>query len=305
MALPVMMLTVVNRLDAAATDLIVSATVPAPLPSGTAEITSLNNGDTVPNQDIVVSGTCPIIDPAIIVAIYNNDVLAGSAPCSPGGTFSVSIQSINGTNALVPKIVTITNEIGASGSTVTVTWLAPSPDHSDSPGIDPGMTNFDSIGLPLRVVPTDIFAIINADGNTTWRGRFAGGTSPYQIQVDWGDGHTDTFTVNDTSEQTYRHDYEKVQSYDITIEVTDVDQSTATMHVAGVTRFVNLGVTGLDANLNQLPPVVAFIQQNAVQIYTVTLSGLVFLWYLEHGRHLAVAGTKIVSIKIHKTRLRH
>jgi hypothetical protein len=297
MLLPVIALALVDRLDVAASDLVVSASVPAAIPADPAVITSPNDGETILTREVAVNGTCPVISPAIIVAIYNNGALAGSASCTASGTFSVPITLSYGTNALVPKVVTITGDIGASGPTVTVTF--PTAFNNYSYG-GSGLSGVSGIGTPLRVVSQDIYALITADGNTAWHGNIAGGSAPYHVKIDWGDGNTDTITVTDSAEQTFSHHYGVIQSYNIKITVDDTEHETVTLHIAGVTRFVQTGTAGLNATLDQLPPVVAFIQKYVLQIYIVTLSGLVFLWYLEHGQH-------IVSRRgvVHKRKLRH
>lgn len=296
--MPILMLTLVERLNVTASELLVSATVPAEMPSGNAVITSPKDGDTMLSRDITVSGTCPVISPAIIVAIYRNDVMAGSAVCTSGGTFSVLIRLAYGANTLVPRIVTITGEQGASGPAVTVKLPAPlSPSKPQPSQSIPGLNG---IGMPLRIAPTDIFALINADGSTVWRSSFIGGVVPYNVRINWGDGNTDTYTIHDGSEQSFSHKYASIKMHDITIVATDKANTTEVMHIAGITRFTQVGAAGLDANLDQLHPVIAFIQKNVVQIYIVTLFALIFLWYIEHGRHITVA-----PLKPRKRRARH
>ena len=294
MLLPVLALTLVDRLNVAATDMIVSASVMAGLPSDVPVITSPKDGDVLLSKEIAVSGTCPVYEPAVIVAIYNNGGLAGSARCTSSGTFSVPIRLSYGTNTLVPRAVSITNEIGPPGAAVTVTLPLPLT------GGQTGVGEFTGIGMPLRIVPTDIFALISTDGNTSWRASFEGGKPPYQVRIDWGDGTIDRVKVGDDTEQAFHHDYGTIRYYDITVTATDSANSMVVMHIAGVTRFVQVGAAGLDANLDQVPPFIAYIQKYVVQIYIVTLFALLFLWYLEHGRHIAIAPTKA-----RKRRVRH
>ena len=300
MLLPVMMLTLVDRLNVAASDLFVNAKVMAGLPAGVPMITSPQDGDTMLNANITASGSCPTYNPAPIVTLYNNGNFAGSTPCTPEGTFSIPILLSYGTNALIPKLISITDEVGDPGPTVTVT-LPSSISHPATGGAGlPGLEGVNAIGLPLRIVPIDMFALVVADGSVSWRGSIVGGSAPYTIHMDWGDGTNSTTKIGDSSEQIFTHRYDKVGMYDITIVVTDNDGSTVSMHIAGITRFVQTGVAGLDTNLQQLPPPIAFIQKYVVQIYIVTLSSLIFLWYLEHGRHVVSASTKI-----YKRKLRH
>lgn len=277
----------VDQLNVSASDLLVSATVPAEMPSGAPQITSPENATTVFDRDITVSGTCPVALPPIIVAIYNNGVLVGSAPCAGDGTFAVPITLFYGSNSLVATTVTVTGELGSSGSPVVVT-------------LPPPLSGIHLLAPPLQIIAKDIFILIKADGSAEWRGSFTGGAGPYQVRIDWGDGNIDTITITDEAEHTFTHRYESPQTYDVTVTVTDAANSSTTIHIAGVTQFVSGGVAGLDGSLTQVHPVVAFVQRYVWQIYTITLSALAFLWYLEHGRHIVSQAT------IHrKRRYRH
>src|SRR5690242_16476962 len=52
-----------------ASDLQVHAKVPAPIPAGAPAITSPVDNSTVNSGDLTVSGSCPVITPAVIIAI--------------------------------------------------------------------------------------------------------------------------------------------------------------------------------------------------------------------------------------------
>ena len=289
MFVPVIALALVERLDVAASDLSVSASVPAAMPSSGPVITSPKDGQNVVIRKIDVTGTCPIISPAIVVAIYNNDALAGSASCTSSGTFSVPVTLSYGENSLVPKVVTITGEVGAVGPTVMV--IFPTPLYGSGLSNVKPVSGVSVMNPPLHIVSDEIYALITPDGKTTWHGRIAGGQVPYQVKIDWGDGNVDKLTVNDSSEQAFMHQYDVIRSYSIAIDVTDAAHETMTFQIAGVTRYIQMGITSLDTSVSQLPPVVTFVQKYAVQIYIAALSGLVFLWYLEHGRHIVMQAT--------------
>ena len=109
--------------------------------------------------------------------------------------------------------------------------------------------------------------------------------------MDWGDGRVTAATVNDNSEQLFTHRYESVRLHDVTMTVHDANDGEAALHIVAATQFIRTGAAGLDTASSQVPPVIAFIQKYVWQIYIGTLSALIFLWYLEHGRHIVVTRT--------------
>jgi hypothetical protein len=305
MIVPIAMLAFVNHMEAYATDLTVSATVPAPIPLDPPTITTPQNGATVHSEDLVVAGTCPVIDPDVIITINDGSSVIGSVQCDDDGAYSVPVTLTAGQHTLIAKVVTITNGQGASSTPVTVTYIPPA---SPSPSITPDQTGIPSttetipesqvIHLPVQIVTKDWFVVIGSDGKVTWHGSFTGGTAPYNTEIDWGDGSVDKYVVNDQVEQAYSHTYQSFHTYSIIITATDATGDTTKLYNTAVTQVVEKRLAQ-DANLQQTAPIVAFIQENAIQIYVGALSGLVFLWYLEGGRHV-IGLTKLFSALFHR-----
>ncbi len=290
MLVPIIMMAFIDQVVGAA-DLVVTAKIPAPMPAGAPVIVSPTDNTTINSKDLVVSGTCPVITPAIIVALYDNDVLIGSDQCSVDGTFSIPVTLGFGTHKLIATVVTITDDIGASSQPVTVIYPEPVTATTTKPGGSPISSNGFSFGPPVRIVASDIYVTLEPNGNAVWHGRFADGTMPYTVRIDWGDGNVSTYNNVDQAEQVYSHDYKSIHTYKMIIQVTDANEGTSTLYSVVVTlslqQRVAVGLGSLNSNSSQSAiPVVAFVQKYIWQIYIGTLSGLTFLWYLEHGRHL-------------------
>lgn len=282
MLVPIGMMTLVGHL-ASASDLAVTAKVPAPMPKDAPVITKPVDGSIISSNTVVVSGICPIIKPAVIIVIYVRDAIAGSTPCSADGKFSVQVTLGLGMQEIIAQVVTITDDIGKSSAGVTVLRAIPSePSRADS-GV-PTDETLQALPSMLGIVTNNRFVPIGADGNAKWRGSFAGGTLPYKVSIDWGDGTAGNYGVNDESEQVFSHRYDSQRFYDIVITVTDANGGSATLHSAAMR--VNQQSALLDRHFGPIPEPFALIQKYLWQIYILTLSGLVFLWYLEHGRHL-------------------
>lgn len=297
MLAPIAMMVLVDQMEARASDYVVTATVPAVIPSDPAVITSPINNSTVNSPEIRVSGNCPVVNQAVIIAIYADDVLSGSTYCQPDGTFSVPITLTPGSHTLVAKIVTITNDHGTDSQPVIVTYKPltsqpPNTSSDESPqpsrsGQSPQLNNIDDIGSLLRIMAADTHVVMDSRGHVTWRGTILGGTPPYNVVVEWGDGTTNTYKVNDQAEQAFTHTYAEKQPYVVIVHATDTVGNSAVLYSVAVTYFVqnNLGLN-IDTQLPPSLPIVAFIQRYIWQIYIGTFFSLVFLWYIEHGRHL-------------------
>lgn len=293
MLAPIGLMAFVDQM-AGASEMVLSASVPAPIPSEAPVITSPAANSTVHTKDITVIGTCPVIAPAVIIAIYDNGSLAGSTQCSGDGKFSVPVSLTPGVHSLLATVVTITGDKGLSSQPVNVTYVLVDSARSEvTTGALPGF------GAPLRIVPSDPFTTIHHDGSAVWRGKFVDGQKPYTIRIDWGDGIEDTYTITDEEEQIFAHDYTKIQTSTIIVKATDAGGDSMTVY--GLAMTFSMQHNGFGVMLHgadSSSPILAFIQKYIVYIYITTLSALVFLWYIEHGRHVVRAGK-------HVGRLRH
>lgn len=308
MSLPAFMMAMVGNL-AIASDLTITATVPAPIPGGAPTITQPLTNSTINASSVVVSGTCPVIIPAVVITIYDGTEIAGSNQCNVSGLYSVPISLSYGTHTLVATVVTITNQTGESSLPVTITRPAPptpvvpptnpvvsnvSP--SATPSATPGSTAAPAAQL-LRITTTDKYMILDPDGRVTWHGVFSGGTAPYTVRVNWGDGQIEENIVLDQTEQVFSHTYKQKETYDVSIQAFDATGITSSLRTTAITNLAPLGV-GIAPirSQEQLAPVLTFIQEHTVQIYIAAFSSLTFLWYLEHGRNLlGYAAVKIAK----------
>lgn len=309
--LPILALPLVDSMNAYADEVLsVTATVPAPIPPGYPTIDTPASSSATTSQTVTVSGTCPVITPAIIVAVYRNLLLAGSVQCDSGGEYSVPISLEPGENKLVATVVTITNGIGNSSGETIATYDVPEPIVPPAvPGgpVQPGqetIEGFEQLAPPLQVIAKDIYVLVGVDGKATWRGSFAGGVGPYKVTFNWGDGTIDRRSVVDTSEQTFTHDYEIAQPRALVISVTDASGATATLRSTAVAPEVKHAGLVIDkkAGASGIPPIIEFVQKNAATIYVSTVSALVFLWYIESGRHILSIGEMMAHIFHHPVR---
>ena len=306
MLAPIGMMVLVDQISARASEYVVSATVPAPLPTDKPVITSPQNGAVVHSQTVIINGTCAVVTPAIVIAIYEGDVLLGSTACGPGGTFTIPVTFTPGTHTIQAKVITITGQVGAVSDDVVITYQLPATPSTGSQGHQQNrIGDVAGIGLPVRIIPSSPYAVISPTGQVTWQGTIRDGSLPYAVTVDWGDGQTSTYKVGDNLEQSFSHQYSNITTYTIIIKVTDAYGDMATLYSVAVTYRTqqNLGL-GVDGHLPSTSPFVSFIERYIWHIYIITLSSLVFLWYIEHGRHLRLQSIPITKKSSHKQKRR-
>lgn len=253
--------------SASADSYVVSATVPAPIPTISAEIVSPLDGSISTSNNVVIKGTCPIVNPAIVVEIYRNGDFLGSAGCSNTGEFSGTFFLLYGQNIFTPKIITITNDYGPVGTGKTITY--PAPSMSQSAGTQTANTTAPTDTSPQAVtnqfqIKTETpFVVFKPNESFVWKVAIQGGTSPYTILVDWGDGTKASYAASTTGEQNLEHIFKHSKNTVVKISVKDATGKEVYTTVAGVTFRANA-------------PLVA----GAAQISTAPLLSLASLWIM-------------------------
>lgn len=263
----------------------VSARVPAIPPDITPTIVYPTDSSS-DSGEITLRGTCPVATPAVVVAIYANGTLVGSTVCSADGNYSVPVSLNYGSYQLVARIISITGDYGRDSETLIFSVI---PKDASQLGLTDGqvetLPSEGSLMIPLHIVPTYAYATLDANNVTSWKGSFTGGQLPYEVTIDWGDGIKDHFEVTDNSEQTFSHQYASAGVYPLLIKVVDSAGNTTQLASTTVTFALQQRLI-LDSSYKNTSPIVAFVQSHVVEIYVTSLSGLTFLWYLEHGRQL-------------------
>jgi hypothetical protein len=139
-------------------------------PTQAASITLPRDGTTVTNLPVTVSGICPN---GLLVKIFKNNVFSGSVQCN-NGSFSIQIDLFGSTNEIVARVFDALDQQGPDSNIIKVTYP---------------VGNFSILN---RVSLTSSYAKRGSNpGETlTWPITLSGGTGPYAVTVDWGDGKT-------------------------------------------------------------------------------------------------------------------
>jgi hypothetical protein len=143
----------------------------------------------------------------LLVKLYKNNVFSGSDLCR-GGSFSITIDLFSGTNELVARHVDDLDQQGPESNKVTITFN----DSADRPN------------LSERIIVTSAFARRGADPGEalTWPLIISGGTAPYALSVDWGDGTApDIYSVPIPGEFVVKHVFAQAGVYRALAKITD------------------------------------------------------------------------------------
>jgi hypothetical protein len=210
--------------------LYVYARIPAPIPVDAPVITDPASDRTVSKATLIVRGTCPVITPQLVIAILDNGVEAGSTPCDANNNFAISITLQPGQNTLIARSFTITGDSGPDSNSVTVTYTPPIP--------PPALGSSGNNVSPLDMTIDESFMIFSREKNVLWLGSIIGGSGPYHLRINWGDGSQNTYLFQVNGQHTATHHYRVLRPYDTTFYLTDSSGQYLTRHYAAVSAYV-------------------------------------------------------------------
>ena len=193
----------------------ITGTISAPPPTQGASITFPNNNQTFANVPINVTGICPN---NLLVKLFKNNVFAGSVQCK-NGSYTLQIDLFSGTNELVARVYDELDQPGPDSNIVNVSF------------------NDNRAGAGTRVSVTSNFAKRGAfPGETlSWPIIISGGSGPYAISTDWGDGSQQELQSQPfPGALTIKHVYKEAGVYNIVVKVVDRDGVAAFLQIVGV-----------------------------------------------------------------------
>ncbi|MFO0862385.1 MAG: PKD domain-containing protein [Candidatus Saccharibacteria bacterium] len=200
----------------------INGIVPGPPPATPPTIDSPTQGQNFDVKNISVSGGCIV---GLLVKVFDNNIFAGSTLCQAGGTWSLQIDLNIGRNDLIARQYDTLNQSSPDSDTVTVYYVPP----SISPSI-PG----DNTSPPVQTAEFELrinydYTVIGVFPGQPFRLpiSFYGGTPPYAVSIDWGDGSTSLYSRSNSKEFVSEHIYKEAGYKTVTIKVTDAEGNTA------------------------------------------------------------------------------
>lgn len=264
--------------------LVVSATIPAPIPADPAVFISPANNSVITESPATVTGSCPVIAPAIIVAIYNDSELLGSSVCGSDGTFTASLQLQSGPQMLVAKVVTITGQFGASSTPLTLNYSSPVTTPIDEPL------------SPAPIVRIDTPFIVYRPGLTArLKLLVSNGLAPYDLTIRWGDNTTLAQALLKDGEYSFEHTYASgsLASQIITLTIEDAAGHSVTRSIAATNLVASQKIHSFNfaSVLDSIAPTPT---QSALVVHLLLVASLLLLWRFEHLHY-----RKRVGIPVH------
>lgn len=229
-------------------------------PTRGATITTPSNGAVFNSVPITVAGLCPT---GLLVKIFDNNVFVGSTVCS-GGSYSLQIDLFNGQNQLVARVYDALDQAGPDSNVVNVTF-----------------NSAQFIQFGTQVTLTSIYAERGAppQNELDWPIILSGGTGPYAISVDWGDGSpTDLMSQANPATITIKHTYKTAGIYKIIIKATDKNGGEAFLQLVAV-------ATGAAQNNNKGSNGNAVIEVKVLWWPAVAMVPLIFAAFWVGRRH--------------------
>jgi hypothetical protein len=203
---------------AAASSFSIGATVKAAVPATPPLISSPADGSTVASDSQLVAGSCPIITPQVVVTVLLDDTFAGSAVCDADNDFSLPLRLAPGAHTIVAASLTITGDAGPATPATRVTYT---PGGTQATGSVTSQPNGVASGEnPLYISSDTQMMYLGDDKTATWSGTITGGTAPYQVVLDWGDGKHQTLDQA-AGLASLAHTYATLASRNMSVSVID------------------------------------------------------------------------------------
>jgi hypothetical protein len=221
----------------------VEGRIPTTPPKTGATITAPANGQSFTKLPITVTGLCPS---KLLVKLFANNVFVGSTPCEKG-SYSLQADLFSGRNDLVARVFDDFDQPGPDSNVVTVTF-------NDA--------QFNPFGFTLLTLSSN-YATRGANPGQTlvWPISLGGGTGPYAISVDWGDGHApDLLSQQFAGAFDIKHIYDSAGAYKVVVKATDKNGFSAYLQLVAtangaVTASATPAGSGSSAAVAPLSPI--------------------------------------------------
>lgn len=191
-------------------------TISSPPPKSPATITIPGSGQTVTTTPITIGGLC---SGDVVVKIFSNNIFIGSAQCQ-NGSYRLQADLFGGQNSLVARVYDALDQAGPDSNTVTINF-------------EDG--KYAAFGQRISLTSTIAKNGALVGKQLSWPIVLSGGTGPYALSVDWGDGtSTDLKSVPFAGPLNITHAYKRAGIFRVVVKATDSTGSAAFLQLVGV-----------------------------------------------------------------------
>jgi len=184
-------------------------------PASAPTITTPSNGASFTTLPIRVAGLCTS---GLLVEVFKNNVFSGSATCT-NGSYSMQIDLFSGRNDLIARAYDSLNQASPDSNKVSVTF-------SDQ---------INAAGQRISILSNYAKRGANPNTELAWPLSISGGSAPYAVSVDWGDGSdAELLSQKFAGDFDITHVYKRSGTYIVTIKATDAKGEAAFLQVVGV-----------------------------------------------------------------------
>lgn len=218
---------------ALADSVLISAVVEAPPVTGAAVITSPADGQHFTSVPITVAGTCPSDGSGGYVKVYRNNVFSGAAICDSSNQFTLDTDLFAGANTISVQIYNVTDEPGPASTPVTVYYDVPATPGNSNPPTNSSSSGSGGSSTVPSAAPLVVSSQFRYQGYyvnqiVSWDLTITGGSPPYAINVDFGDGSSTVISRSSAGDFTVQHKYKKpgtMKNHTYTISVSAADSA--------------------------------------------------------------------------------
>jgi len=189
------------------------ATKTQPPPDTPPTLLSPGSGASYSTSPITVSGLCK---DGLLVQVYNNGALVGAAMCT-SGSFTMQVTLFSGQNEITAFQYDDLGQSSPVSATVTVTY---------------NNSSFTAFGALITLTSNYGRRAANPGSTLSWPLQLSGGSGPYAMSIDWGDGGSPELkSISLAGALDITHIYKQAGVYRVTVLVKDVN---------GVSAFIQL-----------------------------------------------------------------
>ncbi len=202
----------------------INSIVPGAPPATAPSIDTPADGTNFDTKIITIEGSCIA---GLIVKVFSNNIFVGSALCQIDGSWTMQADLFEGKNELIARQYDGLNQPSPDSTLVTVYYIPPNAPPIIIPPDSSPTTGPQSVGFQLKI--NYDYTVQGIFPNQTFRLpiSFSGGTPPYAVSIDWGDGTNSVYSRTNDAEFVTEHKYSKPGAYTVIIKVSDAVGNTA------------------------------------------------------------------------------